>query len=169
MNGICARYIVEHEGEGHVKSIFKPILKKEDKSIKWSEWIMYTRVQILEGWIERIYLKQLVSLRWMSYYPSKIILQEIKDCSGARLKGLMIELNIVGITAEVNSTNPLKLKWWNTFVVGEWDEILMMSFVVIKLIWGVLKTNNNQENRLEKNGGEFGPNNEDDWSLSSER
>ena len=65
----------------------------------------------------------------------------------------MIEVEMVGISSGFCCINPLKRGWWNKVGVGKMEEGLIIYFVVNRLKWDVLKTDENQVNELAKDGG----------------
>ena len=67
----------------------------------------------------------------------------------------MIEVDMVGISSVFRCTNPLNRGWWDKVGVGDVEEALIISFVVKRLTWGVLKIGDSQGNELGNDGERF--------------
>ena len=126
------------------------------------------KIKISEKWGECVCVcvcvKKWVSLKGIPNHPQNIVLQDITGSFRARWRGLIIELVIVGFTAQVWWINHFKRGWWNKMLYVESDEILIIYFVVKRLKLCVSKTDGNQRDIFGKDGRDSGEKGKEDES-----
>ena len=73
--------------------------------------------------------KRMRIIKEIANHPLNILLQYLIRDSGVTWSESIV-LVIVGSTTYFWRINPLTRGWWNKMMSIEWDEILMISFVV---------------------------------------